>query len=883
MDTPRHSFRLFVSSAVLVFAIALSPLAIPLAYAQATPSPAQTEAQAGINQLQAAANAADQKGATPNNAAECHFYDPTTWIPCMFQTSMEYTGIAFIYLGIMFLKMSGYIFNTLVTHTLIQFGLIVGSSSGTGLQTAINTGWTVFRDIANILIIALFVFIAISTILGIEQYGYKKLIARVLIIAILINFSLLFTNMIIDASDFTAYQFYAQMSKQSNTEGGVQNFDMGAAFLKSMKIDTFAATQKSVQNFGAQLSASSNTLQGLGSLGYGIFLSLLLMAVAIVLFYGSFIIGMRAVVFVLLMITASLAFATYLIPNYAQSGWSKWWKALLQNAVLAPIMMIFLFITLTILQAAATLASGQSLGQALTSSNINAQPGFWAIFFVYILGVGFLYASFKVSNMLAHSVGNVGLPGMSKFEGLLSNIGGFMARQTVGRGSAKVSGVMMDAAAQARKEETTLGRLRASALYNASRPLTNLAKKDFGGPKAGGFMGSQQREALAFQKAQRQAAKSETETKKDDQTPRAAAANENNPQMQRGAANDNTNNQPTLNAVRDAAAAGAQEGSAGRRTEEVSRPSASESTSSQEAIKIVSEEEHQTSENRGAMRAEDQKVKEAQRVAQMNARTQTQSTAEDLLRRRTEANAKQSTGAGAGPQTLDMVQDANGTWVIPGTQSGNTQQTSNSAESSNRIRARFISRTANDNTPRNLDTSPQQITYAPNSQTSATTASVGEATPTSRVQSSEFHEEQAQKAAAVQQNPSAYPDVAVVHPATAPDNTPPTAPAGGNVVIQQNTTIANDNHQEIQEEYTSSTVHNSQVRQDNSVTSYVTNNIPKNTSDTPVPHTTINNSPARDEHAEVRQIFANDNKIEANEREARDGSHPPEEDTQRHA
>jgi CBS domain containing-hemolysin-like protein len=85
---------------------------------------------------------------------------------------------------------------------------ILGSNGNYG---GLDVVWMAFRDLANILIIGIFVFIAISIILGLEQFGQKKLIARVLIIAILINFSLLFSKIIVDVSNLVAFQFYKGM------------------------------------------------------------------------------------------------------------------------------------------------------------------------------------------------------------------------------------------------------------------------------------------------------------------------------------------------------------------------------------------------------------------------------------------------------------------------------------------------------------------------------------------------------------------------------------------------------------------------------------------------------------------------------------------------
>ena len=122
----------------------------------------------------------------------------------LFQYGTAAIALVFVSLSSLILSIAALLFNWLVDHTIIQFGTTYTDA----VKKAVETAWTAFRDIANILIIGIFTFIAISIILGLKEYGQKKMIAHVLIIAVLINFSLLFTKMIIDGSNYTATQVY---------------------------------------------------------------------------------------------------------------------------------------------------------------------------------------------------------------------------------------------------------------------------------------------------------------------------------------------------------------------------------------------------------------------------------------------------------------------------------------------------------------------------------------------------------------------------------------------------------------------------------------------------------------------------------------------------
>src|SRR3989344_1808983 len=192
------------------------------------------------------------------------------------------------------------------------------------------------------------VFIAISIILGNKEYGQKKLVASVLIVAILINFSLLFTKMIIDGGNFTAYQFYksASFATTLNAPGagatpaaGLQQTQQSAGvsgtFLRIVGITGFWDTKFALKDM-ADLNGSW------AAMGWAL--------VAAV------------------MIPGPLAFATHLIPGLEKGayGWNAWWKSLIRGALFAPLLMIFLWASLIVLSDASKGNNG-SLGGDLTN------------------------------------------------------------------------------------------------------------------------------------------------------------------------------------------------------------------------------------------------------------------------------------------------------------------------------------------------------------------------------------------------------------------------------------------------------------------------------------------------------------------------------------
>ena len=261
----------------------------------------------------------------------------------------------FIGVAVWTLVTVGHLFNWLIDNTIVQFGSEVYDKVKPGIETA----WKAFRDIANILIIGVFTFIAISMILGLETFGTKKMVAKVLMIAVLINFSLLFTKIIIDASNFTAKIFYDAMNLQTPGISNKAVVGTGVGASAAQRAGAVGVAGKFIDYMGvagvddvtdAQRKLADQFDNGFVALLHGLVAGTLLLAAALVLLYGAFLMVARAVLMLILLMTSALAFASYLIPRLSEGefGWKAWWSSLLKNAVFAPILMMFLWATLTV-------------------------------------------------------------------------------------------------------------------------------------------------------------------------------------------------------------------------------------------------------------------------------------------------------------------------------------------------------------------------------------------------------------------------------------------------------------------------------------------------------------------------------------------------------
>ena len=217
-------------------------------------------------------------------------------------------------------------------------------------QGYVKTTWGAIRDMANLVFILILLWIALATILNIGGIQLKQAVANVIIIALLINFSYFFTRVIIDASNVVAFEFYSAAAAGTSRGNHVKNV---TEYRVSEAITNGIAPQKllSKQVFDEWKKKSDS---GNGILFF-IFLlgGIINLFAAYVLFYAGFLMLGRVIAFVFLIIASPLAFIAYALPK-GGSFTSSWWNQLLNQAMVAPVFLFFLYIIIKLAGATAT-------------------------------------------------------------------------------------------------------------------------------------------------------------------------------------------------------------------------------------------------------------------------------------------------------------------------------------------------------------------------------------------------------------------------------------------------------------------------------------------------------------------------------------------------
>jgi len=354
-------------------------------------------------------------------------------------------GFSALLLGI-----TGIALNEAIQLTIINMGSFLDAVG------SIDIAWTLIRDVINMIFIFIVLLISISIILRTRIGGIdgKKMLTSIIIAALLINFSMFFTRIIIDASNILTREFakpVLQISGAGELTSGdgslvsVSGFSGAIMNLLDLQ-EIYEATTYGNDFFRIVTDFSLITVLLMSSI--------FLLVAAFVFGAVALLLLIRFVVFMLLLVTSPVAFLGMILPK--GSGISgMWWKTLMDQALWAPVFMLLTTISFLILsnpggegailsliqQNSAGAASG---GVTLTGGGADFASSILgknsAIVINFVIVIGFLIAALMIAKSLAKSGAGKTVDWATKVAGgatlgVAGGIASFAGRETVARGA----------------------------------------------------------------------------------------------------------------------------------------------------------------------------------------------------------------------------------------------------------------------------------------------------------------------------------------------------------------------------------------------------------------------------------------------------------------
>lgn len=196
---------------------------------------------------------------------------------------------------------------------------------------AVKVGWSVTRDISNMFFIVALLLIAVGTMFRIDQYRYSRTLQKLIMMAILINFSKAIAGFFIDFSQVVMLTFVNAFKDQA-----------AGSLSAGFGIDKLLTISTNVSAAGGEIE----TLSVLGSL----FAALIMVFVAtVIVVIFTILLIQRIIMLWIYIVLAPTAYMVAVLPGSLGSWWSSWWRDFSQYLIKGPVIAFFLWLALTII------------------------------------------------------------------------------------------------------------------------------------------------------------------------------------------------------------------------------------------------------------------------------------------------------------------------------------------------------------------------------------------------------------------------------------------------------------------------------------------------------------------------------------------------------
>jgi hypothetical protein len=194
---------------------------------------------------------------------------------------------------------------------------------------SVNNVWLNFRNIANVLLVVVFLVIVFSQVsnIGINNYGIKKLLPRLIIVAVAINISFFLMQITVDFANILGKTVDGMLSQNA---------------IIALTGEDGIGWERAIGSVIAGTAMAGVAIVGVAAAPGPVLIFILLLMIPAII---SFIAGLAALIFrqailPILAVLAPLALVAYILPN-TQSIFDKWRKTFTSMLFLYPIAALY--------------------------------------------------------------------------------------------------------------------------------------------------------------------------------------------------------------------------------------------------------------------------------------------------------------------------------------------------------------------------------------------------------------------------------------------------------------------------------------------------------------------------------------------------------------
>jgi len=268
---------------------------------------------------------------------------------------------------------------------------------------AVVLGWVIVRDICNMFFVVVLMIIAFGTILHIEEYNYKKWLPKLILMAVLINFSKTICGVLIDVTQVAMLTF---VNAFKDIGGGNATEMLGIKDIVT-------------------LSATDNNTGFLTVVGAYVLGIIYLIVSIVVIVTMMMMLVMRLVMIWIYVVLSPAAYLLAAFPG-GQKYSSQWWSEFVKNLIVGPVLAFFIWLSLAALGTGNDLNNMNTAQADLNNQQYNdtlkgdsfagTEASRPSALIKFVIAIGMLVGGLMVSQQIGGAAGGMAGKGMSALQ-----------------------------------------------------------------------------------------------------------------------------------------------------------------------------------------------------------------------------------------------------------------------------------------------------------------------------------------------------------------------------------------------------------------------------------------------------------------------------------
>ena len=226
------------------------------------------------------------------------------------------------------------IFSGFIEPLLRVHDSIIGELSKNDNTSTMYQAWSTFRNIGNILFVIALLFVIFSQVtgIGIDNYGIKRILPKLIVTAIIVNFSYIICGLLVDLSNIIGDSIKNIFESVEFTAGDKPSDGLGPVGIITFLVTAISGGAAAV----AGVTVAGSIIGGGGLLTILVPILTFLASAVIAGFFAMLMLGVRQALVIIMIVISPVAFVLYAIPN-TNPLFKKWFALFRGLLMLYPV------------------------------------------------------------------------------------------------------------------------------------------------------------------------------------------------------------------------------------------------------------------------------------------------------------------------------------------------------------------------------------------------------------------------------------------------------------------------------------------------------------------------------------------------------------------